>query len=73
MNDPRKSQAFTTWERLFYQPETRMDAEEQYEELLRLADDFAKECIISLTERRALIEKATALYTQSVAGAGEGA
>lgn len=58
--------------KLFNRPEIRMDAEEQYEELLRLADDFGEEGIISREERRALIEKATVFYAQSVAGVGEG-
>jgi hypothetical protein len=40
MNDSRKSHALTSWGKLFNQPEIRMDAEEQYEALLRLADDF---------------------------------
>jgi hypothetical protein len=48
MNYFRKSQALMAWEKLFHHPEIRMDVEEQYEELLRLADDFADECIISL-------------------------
>ncbi|MCW8275244.1 hypothetical protein IMF27_05655 [Pseudomonas sp. PCH199] len=72
MNDHRKSQALMAWERLFNQAEIRMDAEEQYEALLRLADDFEEDGIISPEERRALIEKATVLYAQSVAGVGEG-
>lgn len=72
MNDHRKSQALTAWERLFNQPEIRMDAEEQYEALLRLADEFEDEGIISPKERTALIEKATVFYSQAVAGVGEG-
>jgi hypothetical protein len=40
MNDIRKTQALATWEKLFNQPEIRMDAEEQYEALLHLADEF---------------------------------
>lgn len=40
MNDIRKTQALTSWEKLFNQPEIRMDAEEQYEALLHLADEF---------------------------------
>ena len=72
MSDHRKSQALTAWERLFNQPEIRMDAEEQYEALLRLADEFEDGGIISPGERTALIERATVLYSQSVAGVGEG-
>lgn len=72
MNDLRKSQALAAWQKLFNQPEIRMDVEEQYEALLRLADDFEEEGIISREERRELIEKATVFYAQSVAGVGEG-
>jgi hypothetical protein len=72
MNDPRKTQALAKWEKLFNQPEIRMDAEEQYEALLHLADDFEDQGIISPQERGRLIEKATAFYAQSVAGIGEG-
>jgi hypothetical protein len=72
MNDMRKNQALATWEKLFDQPEIRMGAEEQYDELLRLADDFEDQGIISPQERGRLIEKATALYAQSIEGIGEG-
>lgn len=72
MNDSRKIHALIAWEKLFNNPEIRMDAEEQYEELLRLADDFEEQGIISPGERTGLIERATAFYAQSVAGVGEG-
>ena len=41
MYDLRKSQALAAWQKLFNQSEIRMDVEEQYEALLRLADDFS--------------------------------
>lgn len=72
MNNPRKSQALAAWEKLYNRPEIRMDAEEQYEALLRLADEFEEQGIISREERRALIERATAFYAQSIEGVGEG-
>lgn len=72
MNDFRQTQALATWEKLFDHPEIRMDSEEQYEELLRLADDFEDQGIISPEERGRLIEKATALYARSIEGIGEG-
>lgn len=49
-----------------------MDAEEQYEALLHLADDFQDQGIISAEERGQLIAKATNLYAQSIAGVGQG-
>ena len=67
MNDTRKTQAMATWEKLFSQPEIRMDAEEQYEALLHLADDFEDQGVLSPQERGRLIEKATALYARSSA------
>jgi hypothetical protein len=72
MNDIRKSHALATWEKLFTQPEIRMDAEEQYEALLHLADEFEDQGVISPQERGRLIEKATGLYARSVEGIGEG-
>jgi hypothetical protein len=49
-----------------------MDVDEQYEALLRLADDFEEQGVISPGERTELIEKATAFYAKSVEGAGGG-
>lgn len=72
MNDFRKSQALTAWEKLLSQPEIRMDAEELYEELLWLADDFEEQGVISSEERTELIKKATLSYAKSVAAVGEG-
>jgi hypothetical protein len=72
MNDLRKSQALTAWEKLFEKPEIRMDVEEQYEALLRLADDFEEQGVISPGERTELIGKATAFYAKSVECAGGG-
>jgi len=72
MNDIRKTQALATWEKLFNQTEIRMDAEEQYEALLHLADEFEDQGFISPQERGKLIEKATALYARSIEGIGEG-
>lgn len=61
MNDFRKNQALTAWEILFNKPEVRMDVEEQYEELLRLADEFEEDGAINHEERTELIRKAIAL------------
>jgi hypothetical protein len=72
MNDFRKSQALTAWEKLLSQPEIRMDAEEQYEELIWLADDFEEQGVISSEERAELIKKATLSYAKSVAAVGGG-
>jgi len=49
-----------------------MDAEEQYEALLHLADELEDQGFISPQERGRLIEKATTLYARSIEGIGEG-
>ncbi|MNP82292.1 hypothetical protein D3C76_1808870 [compost metagenome] len=47
-----------------------MNAQEQYVELLRLADNFQEKGIIDPEERNTLIEVATLAYTRAVEGAG---
>lgn len=66
MNNLMKTQALRTWYELSNQPEFRMNAEEHYEALLQLADDFEDQGLISARERGELIEKATALYAMAV-------
>jgi hypothetical protein len=66
MNDDAKVQAFSTWHELLVNPEVRMDAQEQYDELLRLADNFREKGIIDTEERKILIQVATVAYTRSV-------
>lgn len=66
MNDEAKVQAFSTWHELLVNPEIRMDAQEQYDELLRLADNFREKGIIDPEERKILIQVATLAYTRSV-------
>ncbi|MNG11868.1 hypothetical protein D3C81_2160260 [compost metagenome] len=46
-----------------------MDAQEQYDELLRLADNFREKGIIDSKERKTLIEVATIAYARAVTGA----
>jgi hypothetical protein len=49
-------------------PEAQMDARDQYDELLRLADYFREKGIIGLEERKTLIEVATVAYSRAVEG-----
>ncbi|WP_085717751.1 hypothetical protein [Pseudomonas sp. B28(2017)] len=72
MYDDAKVMAFSAFHDLLVTPEVRMNAQEQYEELIRLADGFEAKGIINLDERRSLIEVATVVYTRVVEGAGEG-
>jgi len=64
--DDRRMQAFSTWHELLVNPEARMGAQDQYDELLRLADNFREKGIIGTQERKILIQVATLAYTRSV-------
>ncbi|MGY1448224.1 hypothetical protein [Pseudomonas chlororaphis] len=46
MYDDAKVQAFSAFHDLLTNPEVRMDAQEQYDELLRLVDNFKAKGII---------------------------
>lgn len=72
MYEDRKVHALEKWQGLLQHPETRMSAPEQYDELLRLAEEYCEEGFITREERRAMIEKATTNYRQAVEGAGQG-
>lgn len=49
-----------------------MTAQEQYEELLRLAEECLKQGFINRDERRSLVTEATQRYPQAVEGVGAG-
>ncbi|KAA5834855.1 hypothetical protein F2A37_24970 [Pseudomonas chlororaphis] len=66
MYDDAKVQAFSDWHDLLVSSEDQMSAQEQYDELLRLADYFREKGIIDLDERQALIAVATVAYARAV-------
>lgn len=72
MYEDRKAHALTTWHQLLEHPEIRMSAPEQYDELLRLAEEYCEEGFITREDRRRMIEKATANYRRAVEGLGQG-
>jgi hypothetical protein len=72
MYDDTKIEAFSAFHDLLITPEVRMNAQEQYEELIRLADSFHAKGVIDLDERRSLIEVATVAYARAVEGLGRG-
>jgi lipopolysaccharide biosynthesis regulator YciM len=72
MYEDRKGQALAIWHKLLKQPEIRMTAQEQYEELLRLAEEYLKQGFIDRDERKRLVTEATHRYAQAVEGVGEG-
>ena len=72
MYEDRKAHALATWHQLLEQPEIRMSAPDQYDELLRLAEEYCEEGFITREERKGMIEKATITYTHAVEGLGQG-
>ncbi|WP_460318117.1 hypothetical protein [Pseudomonas ogarae] len=69
MYEDRKAQALASWHKLMEKPERHMNAQEQYEELLRLAEIYFREGFIDGTERKQLVIKATRRYAEAVEGA----
>ncbi|WP_085725634.1 hypothetical protein [Pseudomonas sp. R37(2017)] len=67
MYSEAKMLAFGKWHELLTDPEILIGAQERYDELLKLADDFRCRGVIDRSERNTLIEIATAAYTRSVA------
>lgn len=70
MNSDEKKEALTAWREVFDRPEIRMAAPDQYEELVRLADNYQHDGLISKEEKNALIFEATNRYASLVAGNG---
>ncbi|QKG67057.1 hypothetical protein HP062_16545 [Pseudomonas sp. B14-6] len=68
MYEDRKAQALETWHSLVDKAESRMTAQEQYEELLRLAEEYLKQGFINRDERKDLVTEATKRYAQAVEG-----
>lgn len=69
MYEDNKEQALATWQSLLANPEIIMTAQEQYEELLRLAERYFKQGFIDRDERKVLVTEATRRYAQAVEGA----
>lgn len=72
MFEDQKALALETWHSLLSNPEIRMTAQEQYEELLRLAEEYLKNGFINRDERKVLVTETTHRYAQAVEGVGEG-
>lgn len=58
---------YSKWHELSNNHENPMDAEERYDELLKLADEYCSRAFINSSERITLIEVATTAYTRSIA------
>lgn len=64
----KREEALSAWRKLLEEPEIRMDAEEQYDELLKMADAMDAEGLISQAEWRQLIRDAGVLFAQAREG-----
>ena len=67
MYSEAKMLAYAKWHELLTDSEILMDAEERYDEVLKLADEYRCRGIIDKSERNTLIEIATVAYARSVA------
>lgn len=61
-----KQEALADWSKIGAEPEIRMSAEEQCDELLKLADEYKLAGMIDGDDWRELVEEATAFYAHSV-------
>ncbi|WP_408598493.1 hypothetical protein [Pseudomonas sp. PLMAX] len=73
MYEDRKAHSLETWHALLETPKNRTTAQEQYEELLRLAEEYFLQGFIDREERKGLVKEATVRYAQAVEGVGNGA
>ena len=72
MTHDRKQDALAAWYRLLHEPQIRMDCEEQYNELLKAADEMEQEGLITAAEWRKLVREAGAAFASAVEGVGGG-
>ncbi|MBV4477620.1 hypothetical protein [Pseudomonas botevensis] len=68
MIQDKKTQALTAWIQLAREPEIRMSVEEQYDELLKMADAMEEEGLITSGEWRQLIRDAGAIFDRAREG-----
>ena len=72
MSDDQKSEALVAWYQLLKVPEIRMDAEEQYDALLKAADEMERTGLINSIEWRRLVQEASAAFANATEGLGRG-
>ncbi|WP_339498952.1 hypothetical protein [Pseudomonas silesiensis] len=72
MNDDQKAQALEAWYQLLKEPRIRMDAEDQYDELLKAADDMERKGLINSVEWRGLVRQAGSAFANAIEGLGRG-
>ncbi|MHC8400578.1 hypothetical protein ACYZTX_14145 [Pseudomonas sp. MDT1-17] len=72
MSDEQKRQALAAWYQLLKEPEVRMDCEEQYDELLKAADEMERTGLINSVEWRKLVQAASAAFANATEGLERG-
>jgi hypothetical protein len=72
MNDDQKKQALAAWYKLLKEPEIHMDVEEQYDELLKAADEMERTGLISGVEWRKLVKEASTAFATATEGVDGG-
>ncbi|MNY73047.1 hypothetical protein D3C86_2117320 [compost metagenome] len=72
MNDDSKQEALDAWYQLLKEPEIRMDPEEQYDELLKAADEMERKGLINSVEWRGLVRQAGSAFANAIKGLGRG-
>ena len=72
MTCDRRREALAAWYDLLAHPAIRMDVEEQYDELLKAADEMEHAELISSSEWRNLVRKAGSAFSRATQGLGRG-
>lgn len=62
MFDQRKKELLAAWRKLATQSQLRMDPEEQYDELLKAADEMEEQGLITSAEWRQLVRDAGSVF-----------
>ncbi|MGH8389467.1 MAG: hypothetical protein ACRESJ_28975 [Pseudomonas sp.] len=71
MNSDTRGQALAAWHELLMKWEVTASAQEQYEQLLSVADKYQRAGLISVGERNDLILQATRHYASAVERLGQ--
>ncbi|MFJ2479828.1 hypothetical protein ACIOWE_06080 [Pseudomonas sp. NPDC087598] len=62
MFDQRKKESLAAWRKLATQSQLRMDPEQQYDELLKAADEMEEQGLITSAEWRQLVRDAGSVF-----------
>ncbi|WLH64846.1 hypothetical protein [Pseudomonas sp. FP2300] len=66
MGEDRREQAIAAWRKALAEPDIRMDVENQYEKLARMADDLKQQGIIDKDDWRQMMGEAVGYYARSI-------